>query len=86
MLVLSSSQLGHSPFTAGHATLEEEGQRREDGFIDIDQKYLPVYQGDPSDSDPGYEVTNLIHEFKKAAYNIRIREGSSPLASSDPSL
>ena len=39
-------------------------------FIDMGQMRTFLL-GDPSDSDPGYEVTNLIHKvFKKAAHNI----------------
>ena len=39
-------------------------------FIDMGQMRTFLL-GDPSDSDPGYEVTNLIHKiFKIAAHNI----------------
>ena len=54
-LQLSSSQLGRHTHSKEDMPLRKRGDNM--GFIDLDQmrNSLP---GDPSDSDPGYEVTN----------------------------
>ena len=46
-------------------SLRKRGDREGfEGFIDLDQMRKSLL-GDPSDSDPGYEVTNLIHKISK---------------------
>ena len=43
-------------------SLRKRGDRGDfEGFIDLGEMQTFLL-GDPSDSDPGYEVTNLIHK------------------------
>ena len=61
----------HTPFTE-EMSLRKRGDRGGfEGFIDLGEMQTFLL-GDPSDSDPGYEVTNLIHKIskEKAAHNI----------------
>ena len=65
MKQLSFSQLGPKLHSREDMPLRKRGDRGGfEGFIDMSQMRNPLL-GDPSDSDPGYEVTNLVNIISK---------------------
>ena len=65
MKQLSFSQLGPKLHSREDMPLRKRGDRGGfEGFIDMSQMRNPLL-GDPSESDPGYEVTNLVNIISK---------------------
>ena len=62
---LSFSQQGPKLHSQEDMPLRKRGDRGGfEGFIDMSQMRNHLL-GDPSDSDPGYEVTNLVNKVSK---------------------
>ena len=62
-VVLSSSQLGQAPFKGMSLRKRTDGRVfQETEFVDLGEMRKLLVAGDPSDSDPGYEVAKVLTE------------------------